>query len=158
MIKLRTAALLTIFAFFAGCTPNVSPDTYSVGTVGQVNRAVRGEIISARSIKISGSRSGVGATGGAAGGAVAGSAIGGGTRSNVIGAIGGAVVGGIAGAAVEEGTTRQTGMEYVIQTENGALLTITQGNDKVFRVGEKVLVLYGTRARVIANPRQKKNK
>lgn len=152
MMWLRRAAPIAIVIFFLGCTPNVSPDTYSVGSVGQVNRAVRGEIISVRMVQISGAQSGVGATAGAAGGAVGGSMIGGNSRANLLGAIGGALVGGIAGAVAEEGTTRQAGVEYVVQAENGALLTITQGSDEFFRIGDKVLVLYGAKSRVIADP------
>jgi outer membrane lipoprotein SlyB len=114
-----------------------------------VNRVVRGTVISARQVNIQGNRSGIGAGAGAAGGAVGGSAIGGDRRSNILGAIGGAVVGGIVGAAVEEGSTAQNGMEYVIQAENGALLTVVQGTEPVIKDGERVLVLYGSQSRVI---------
>jgi outer membrane lipoprotein SlyB len=119
-----------------------------LGSVGQINRAVQGVIISARAAQISG-RTALGGTVGAAGGAVAGSSIGGNTRSNILGALGGAVVGGLAGAAVEEGATHQGGVEYVVKSDNGALLTIAQGDDHVIQVGDKVIVLYGPRSRII---------
>lgn len=64
-------------------------------------------------------------------GATAGSALGGGVRSNIVGAVGGAVIGGIAGAAIESSATKQTGMEYVVETENGNLMTIVQGEESV---------------------------
>lgn len=134
----------------AACAPNVSPDSYSVGSVGSVNRAVKGIIISARQINITGTNSGGGALAGGATGGVLGSGVGGGnTRTNVVGAIGGVVAGSIVGAAVEEVATKQTGMEYVIQTENGALLTIVQSDDSQLAEGQKVIVLYGSRSRVI---------
>ena len=41
-------------------------------------------------------------------------------------AIGGAVVGGIIGGMAEEGATQQQGMEYIIETENGPLITVIQ--------------------------------
>lgn len=135
-----------------GCTPNVSPDTYSIGSVGQVNRSVAGVIISARAVTIDGSTGGGSMAGGAAG-AVAGSSIGGNGRANAIGAIGGAVVGSIAGAAVEGSAARQPGAEYVVQTQNGNLMTIVQGSVPPLRVGQPVLVLYGSPARIIADPR-----
>ena len=143
--------LLALFICFSliACTRNISPDSYAVGSVGQVNRAVRGVVISVRQVDISGSQTGVGGAAGAAGGAVAGSAIGGGTRENILGAIGGAVVGGIAGSAIEEGSSRQKGMEYVVETQNGSLITVVQGVDPPLSVGRKVIVLYGTRARII---------
>jgi outer membrane lipoprotein SlyB len=109
-------------------------------------------VVSARTVDIQGSQSGVGTMAGTATGAVAGSAIGSSTRANVIGAIGGAVLGGVVGGAVEEGTTRQQGMEYVVETEDGSLLTIVQGIESPLREGDRVIVVYGARARVIADP------
>jgi outer membrane lipoprotein SlyB len=152
---------MKVFSLFAltaaitsgvACTPNVSPDSYSVGAVGQVNRVVRGKIISARPVQIAGTQTGVGAGAGAAAGAVGGSIVGGDIRSNVVGAIGGAVVGGVAGALLEEGASRQKGMEYVVETENGAVLTVVQGEDVPLTLGQNVLVMYGARSRVIADP------
>ena len=147
--SLRFLFWLTLCSSLIACTPNISADSYSVGSVGQANRAVRGTIVSLRPVDISGSQTGVGGTAGAVSGAVAGSAIGGGARSNALGAIGGAVVGGIAGSAIEEGSSRQTGIEYVVETENGALITVVQGGDPSLSVGRKIIVLYGTKARII---------
>ena len=143
------AVVTLLVLLLSGCMRNISPDTYAVGTVGQVNRAAKGVIVSARQVNISGSQSGVGAAGGAAAGGVAGSAIGGAARENIIGAIGGAVVGGIIGSVIEEGSTRPTGMEYVIETENGALINVVQGQEPRMAVGQRVIVIYGTRSRVI---------
>ncbi len=153
----RFIMVVSVFGL-AACTPNVSPDTYSVGGVGQANRAVRATVIAVRQVKISGSQSGVGGTAGAAGGAVAGSALGGGVRSNILGAIGGAVIGGLVGSAIEEGTTRQTGFEYVVETANGALLTMVQGGKVNFKVGDRVIVLYGSPSRLVADPSAAKPK
>lgn len=142
-------ALLFASWFLVGCQPNVSPDSYSVGSVGQVNRVVRGKVVSVRLVDISGTHSGVGAAAGAGIGAAAGSTVGNGAQSNIAGAIGGAVLGGIIGAAAENQATKQKGWEYVIETDNGALLTIVQGGDTPLAVGQKVLVEYGQRSRVI---------
>ena len=95
----------------------------------------------------------MGTTAGAAAGSVAGSAIGGAARENIIGAIGGAVVGGIIGSMAEEGATQQQGMEYVVETENGSLITVVQGTDPCLNIGDKVIVIYGQRSRVIADTR-----
>ncbi|NYZ15303.1 hypothetical protein HL658_22415 [Azospirillum sp. RWY-5-1] len=136
----------------AACAPNISPDSYAVGSVGQVNRTVRGVIISARPVAIGGTQSGLGAGAGAVAGGAAGSMIGGNVQTNIIGAVGGAVVGGIAGAMIEESATRQTGIEYVVQTENGALLTVVQGSTPALSVKDRVLVIYGSRSRVVPDP------
>ena len=147
---MRKLSVLFLVMILCGCTQNISPDTYSVGSVGEANQTVRGKIIHVRDVKIGGNQTGIGATAGAAGGAVAGSGVGSGGRANALGAIGGAVAGGIAGAVIEEGTTRQTGVEYVVETENDNLMTVVQGPVPRLHKGDKVLVIYGNPTRVIA--------
>lgn len=129
------------------CATNVSPDTYSVGSVGQVNRSVRAKIVNARAVDLQGTQ-GLGATAGAVAGGVAGSAAGSG-RGSALGAIGGAVVGGIGGAMLEQHATARQGMEYVVQTSNGNLMTIVQGSEPKLHEGQNVFVLYGSPARII---------
>lgn len=137
----------------AGCTPNVRTDSYSIGSVGQVNRTIAATVISVRAVAIDGTRGG-GAAAGAAMGGVAGSQVGGSDAAGAIGAIGGIVVGAIAGAAMEKAASNTTGLEYVVQTENGNLMTVVQGSEPVFREGAAVLVLYGSPSRIIADPRR----
>lgn len=133
----------------------ISPKNYSVGSVGQVNRTVSATVISVRQVDIAGT-TGLGGSAGTATGALVGSAAGNNARANIVGAIGGAVVGGLAGAAIEANATKQKGMEYVVETENGNLMTIVQGTDTVFAEGEKILVLYGSPSRLIADSRVKR--
>ncbi|WP_293648990.1 glycine zipper domain-containing protein [uncultured Pantoea sp.] len=149
---MNKAVLLLIPLLVSGCAQDVSPNSYSVGSVGEVNRTIAGIVISARAVNIKGTTA-LGGSTGALAGAAAGSALGGGVRSNIVGAVGGAVVGGIAGAVVENSATKQMGMEYVIQTTNGNMMTIVQGISPTFTVGTKVLVLYGSPSRVIQDPR-----
>jgi len=148
----RVVGVFFALLVVSGCAANVDPSTYSVGSVGQVNRSVPGTVVSARRIAID-TNTGAGGVIGGTTGAVAGSAIGGGARANTVGAIGGAVVGALIGAAVEQnGSTRQ-GIEYVISTSNGSLLTIAQGLEPSLGEGDKVIVLYGSPSRVIRDPR-----
>lgn len=149
---MKAALALGALVMLTSCAPNVRTDSYSVGSVGQVNRTVSGTVISVRSVMIDGSRGG-GAAAGAAAGGVAGSTIGGSSEAAVIGAIGGIVVGAVAGAAGERAVSRAAGIEYVVQTENGNLMTVVQGVEPVFEVGRRVLVMYGAPSRVIADPR-----
>jgi outer membrane lipoprotein SlyB len=150
-LKARMAITLGVLALLAACQRDISPDSYAVGSVGQVNRTVRGVVISVRPVNIGGSQSGLGIGVGAAGGGLAGSALGKGS-GNGLAVLGGVVAGGIAGAVAEDAITRQTGVEYVVETENGALLTIVQGPQPAFSISQKVLVIYGNQARVIADP------
>ena len=147
-----TALALVAAAFLAGCANTTDPRTYSVGSVGQVNRSVSGTVISARIIRIDANTGTGGAIGGMTG-AVAGSGIGGSTRANAVGAIGGAVVGAVIGNAIESGNSQHQGMEYVITTPHGSLMTIAQGMEPTFKEGDKVIILYGSPARVIKDPR-----
>jgi len=153
-MRLQQVVCATIVVL-AGCASNISPQTYSVGAVGQVNRTVAATVVSVREVDVSGTNR-VGGSAGTAAGAVVGSSAGGNSsRGNIVGAIGGAVVGGLAGAAIEANATKQKGMEYVVETENGNLMTIVQGADTLFTVGQKVFVLYGSPSRLIADPRAK---
>lgn len=149
---MRILVLVLACLVAVACMPNVRPDSYSVGSVGQVNRSVGGVVVSARQVHIDGSRGGGAAAGGAVG-AVAGSQVGGSDAANAVGAIGGLVVGAIAGAAAERNVSSQMGMEYVVETVNGNLMTVVQGAEPAFAPGMRVLVLYGSPARIIADPR-----
>lgn len=150
---IRLAALVALTVATAACAPNVRTDSYSIGSVGQVNRTVAGMVISVRPVSIDGSRGG-GAAAGAAAGGIAGAQVGGSDSANAIGAIGGLVVGAIAGSAIERSAAQTPGLEYVVQTENGNLMTVVQGTDPAFAEGARVLVLYGSPSRIIADPRK----
>ena len=146
-----------VFAFFLvlgliGCANTTDPSTYSIGSVGQVNRSIPGVVISSRVVTINANTGTGGAVGGVAG-AVAGSSIGGGSRANALGAIGGAVAGAIIGSAIEQGNSQSQGIEYVVATSNGNLLNITQGLNPQFQENDKVIILYGNPARIIKDPR-----
>lgn len=145
-----TAILLVAAALVGtGCKTDISGNSYSAGSVGNVNRAVEATVISKREVLIHGT-SGTGAAVGATGGAIAGGAIGGDDPLGIVaGAIGGALAGGLIGGAVEKDATKQPGIEYVVRTETGALLTVVQGHDPPIEKGQTVILLYGTRSRII---------
>ncbi len=131
-----------------GCAPSISPNAYSVAQVGSVNRAVEGTILSIRPVTVDRS-TGVGGAAGVGIGAAGGSALGSNTEGAVAGAIAGAVVGGLIGASVERRQARTQGYEYVVRTQTGALLTLVQG-EPALQQGQRVIVLYGSPARIIA--------
>lgn len=131
-----------------GCTSDIGANDYSVAGTGEVNRALKGTVLSVRQVSVK-SDNGAGTLIGAAAGGVAGSAIGGDDTAHILGAIGGAVLGGVAGDAAQGALSKQSGYEYVIQLDNGNLVTVTQGTDILLTPGQKCLVLYGKQARVI---------
>ncbi len=138
--------------FLTACAANLDTNRYQTSATGQINSVQEGVIINARPVRIATENGGVGSlAGGIAGGAL-GSTIGGSNVANIIGAVGGAVVGGALGAKAQEGLSAQNGMEYIVKLDSGKAITLTQGNDVVFSVGQPVYVLdadYGERARII---------
>jgi outer membrane lipoprotein SlyB len=151
-LKNSILILLASLFFLSGCAQNIGADNYSVESTGEVNRIVPGTIVSSRQVSVSGTKS-TGRTVGVLAGAAAGSAIGGGIRSNILGAIGAGLLGGLVGGATEEAVTSQSAIEYIVQTQGGGLVTVTQGPEPAFSKGAKVLVLYGSQARIIADER-----
>ena len=138
MKKFAILLVLPLALLVNACTSRIGANEYATAGTGQVNRAVKGTIVSGAGTLI----------GGAAGG-VAGSMIGGSDAAHILGAIGGAVVGGMAGDAAQGALSRQGGYEYVVQLDTGGLITVTQGTDVLLTPGQKCLVLYGKQARVV---------
>ncbi len=147
--KTLLAAAVVTFTL-TGCMPSISADTYGPYGANQVNPAVKGVVDSMRVVRMEGT-SGVGLLAGGAAGAIGGSAIGAG-RGSVLAAIGGGLIGAGLGHAAEKRLTCQQGMEYVIRTCNGQYLSIVQGMSPVFYRGQHVMVIYGEKSRVVADP------
>lgn len=138
--------LLISFAsiLFTSCIrQQLSPNVYAARQVGEASMTYSGCIVSVRPICVQ-QQTGVGAiAGGVAGGAL-GSVIGNGYFApTALGAIAGAVV----GSAVEQDTSRQTGFEYVIQLDNGQLMSVVQGCDPFFQCGDPVYVIMSSSGR-----------
>ena len=149
MKKYALALILPLMMTTTACTDNIGADYYNTSAAGQVSQAVRGTVVAVRPVVVSDGDGQFGKLAGAAAGGVAGSMIGGSDAVHILGAIGGAVIGGIAGDAAQEGLSRQQGYEYTIQLDNGNLVSLVQGKDVVLNVGQKCLVLYGNRSRVV---------
>lgn len=148
MKNLQYIFLLVMTLFISGCATNISSDTYSVESIGVVNRSETGVIQTFRPIKVEGT-SNAGALIGGAAGAVAGSFLGGNNRVHALGAIAGAAIGAFLGSEAEKGITNQNGIEYVIELDNGDTITLVQPEKPNFAVGQKVRVLLGKQARII---------
>ena len=127
MKRFAIVLLLPILAVLAGCASQIGANQYDSAAVGSVNRVLKGTIVSVRQIKVADSDNS------------AGTAIGG-------------IAGGAAGNLAQRGLSSQTGYEYVVQLDNGGLVTVTQGSDVLLGVGQRCMVLYGSgsdRARVV---------
>lgn len=148
MKKFLVLMILPMVAVLNACTSNIGANQYATANVGEVNRAMKGTVVSVRAVMIQ-SDNNAGTLIGAGAGGVAGSMIGGSDTAHILGAIGGAVLGGMAGDAAQNQLSKQGGFEYVIQLDNGNVVTVTQGDDVLLSAGQKCIVLYGKQARVI---------
>jgi outer membrane lipoprotein SlyB len=131
----------------AGCGPTYSPDTYASNAVQQANPVQQGIIVGVRNVGVSASGT-VGTVSGAAAGGIAGSQVAS-SPISAFTALGGSLVGGIAGSAVEHTTADTKAFEYIVRKTNGDLVSVTQKDKTPLALGEKVLVIAGTQARVV---------
>ena len=147
-MKKSLSILIPALLVVGACTSRIGADQYATNATGTVNTAVRCTVVNVRPVVVQ-SNNNAGMLVGGAAGAVAGSMIGGSDAAHILGGIGGAVVGGLAGDAAQSGLSKQQGYEYIVETNTGKLLTITQGNDVLLSPGQKCMVLYGDQARII---------
>ena len=135
------------------CGANLNNDRYETSGTGHVNTVSQGVIINARPVTIATENGEVGQLAGGIVGGVAGSMVSDNTLAQTIGAVGGAVLGGYLGGKAQQGLSTQGGMEYIVKLDSGKSITLTQGDDEIFSVGQHVYVLdadYNERARIIA--------
>lgn len=130
----------------SGCAPRIGANNVSIQGVGQMSQTLRGKIIAARPVTISASSTeqdnqpGAGALLGAVGGGLLGSQIGQG-KGSVLAGVAGAAAGGVAGHMLGQKLTDQEGMEYQVQLDRGDIVTMRQGADPMFQVGQRVMVV-----------------
>ena len=131
----------------AGCKPDYSANTYNSTAVQQANKVDQAVVIGRRTVGVT--PTGVtGGTSGAAAGGVAGAQIGTGVTA-AFGGIGGALVGGMVGSAVEKSSGQTNAFEYVVRKTNGDLFSVTQQDTTPLEIGQKVLVIAGSQARIV---------
>src|ERR1700760_2857569 len=143
----RFFAAAVLLAGLAGGGANYSPDTYASNAVQQANPVQQGVVVGVRNVGVSASGT-VGTVTGAAAGGIAGSQMTA-NRISAFTALGGSLVGGIAGSAVEHTTADTTAFEYIVRKTNGDLVSVTQKDKTPLALGQKVLVIAGTQARVV---------
>jgi outer membrane lipoprotein SlyB len=133
-----------------GCTDHYSPDTYNAGAVQQAAKVQRGVIVGVRAVGVS-ANAATGTVTGAAAGGIAGSQVGAGGAASAFGALGGTVIGGLIGSTVEHSAADAPATEYVVRTEKGDLVSVTQQDKVPLAINQKVLVIDGKQARIVAD-------
>lgn len=151
MPRLLTLALLASTSIaLCGCAPDYSPDIYAANAMQQANKVEPGVVIGYRQVEISAGGT-VGAVSGGAAGGILGSEVDASGVAKALSTLGGTVVGGIVGTTIEHAAGDTTGWEYIIRKPNGDLLSVTQREPSPIPVGQKVLVITGNQARVVAD-------
>jgi outer membrane lipoprotein SlyB len=149
VLRSVTFGLLAVgLAGVAGCTPNYSPNTYAAGAVQQANKVEPAIVVGFRQVAISANGTVGAVTGGAAGG-VLGSQSGTFGINSALGTVGGTAIGSLLGTAVEHVTGDTKGWEYIVRKPDGSLLSVTQREESPIALGQKVLVITGSQARIV---------
>ena len=139
---------LALLLGLAACAERYSPDTYATRAVQQANKVEQGVVVGVRKVQISAEGS-TGAAAGAAAGGVLGAETPGGGIGQALGGVSGALIGGLIGKATKSAAVDTPAFEYVVRTEKEDLLSVTQKDTVALAIGQKVLVITGTQARVV---------
>ena len=132
----------------AGCTSDYSPNTYASSAVQQANKVEPAVVVGFRQVAISANGT-VGAVSGGAAGGILGAQVGSGGMNAALGTVGGTAIGGLLGTAMEHIAGDTTGWEYIVRKSNGDLLSLTQKEPQPLPIGQKVLVITGSQARIV---------
>lgn len=144
----RLPACLFLLAFLAACGDRYSPDTYATRAMQQANKVEQGVVVGVRGVQISAEGTTGAATGAAAGGVLGAQTPGGGIGA-ALGGVGGALVGGLIGRATESAVVDSPAQEYVVRTDKDDLLSVTQRDTVPLALGQRVLLITGTQARLV---------
>lgn len=147
---LKFISFSLIVVMLASCAREISSDVYAADNIGEVAQTFEGTICNARLVKVQEfdrpEGSGVGALGGGVAGGVAGANVGKGT-GQVAAVAGGALAGIIGGTMLERKIRSQKGMEYIVQLDNGDLVTVVQGKCPALEKGQRVFVMVSCEGR-----------
>jgi outer membrane lipoprotein SlyB len=147
-------SLIAINLLLSGCARDIAPATYTAGSIGQVQVTYRGIIEKAEIINVEDKDYLGDNLTGAIGGGLVGGIIGNRVTRGPIGTVVGAMAGAAGGALIEKNLKKQQAALYTVKTESGGLLSITQGLDTMFSVGQKVRIIMGhgnNRTRILAD-------
>ncbi len=144
----KTLSLLGVAALLTACQADIGSNQYGTSSVGRAAAASPCSVISVRQVSVK-SDNNLGAVAGAVAGGVGGYGIGSGKTAHNLGAVGGALLGGYVGDKAQGALSHQAGYEYVVQLDNGQVMTLTQGTDVLLSPGQRCMILLGNPSRLI---------
>ncbi len=140
---------LVLALTLAACGPDYSPNVYSGSAVQQAAKVEQGIVVGLRQVGVAAQGTTGTVTGAAAGGALGSQLPAGGDVASTLGAIGGSLIGGIVGKGVERSVGEKDAFEYIVRKASGELVSVTQRDEIPLAIGERVLVIAGSQARVV---------
>lgn len=138
------SSLLLAFGvlFLSSCVSQMSSHEYVTRQVGEVCLTYAGKIKSMRAVCVSHGdqleNNELGIMGGGLAGGILGNAVG---RGRFVPTAVGAVAGAVTGSLIEKRAKQQTAFEYIVELDQGGLMTIVQGPDQYFCIGQPVYVI-----------------
>jgi outer membrane lipoprotein SlyB len=129
----RAAASAVLATLLAACATHHTSTTSASQGIGRVSGALSGTIVAMRPLAAQARNAGGASFLGA-------SAV----RTTILGAIGGGVAGGAAASQIDDGRA----VEFIIRQDDGETVSIVQANEDNFRLGERVAIARGARARL----------
>lgn len=124
----------------AGCATSSSGQVYTREQTRRAMSVQLGTVEFVKSVRVEGSKSGLGAAIGGVVGGVGGGTVGGG-KGSTLAALGGAAVGALAGHVAEGKLTELDGVEITVKLDDGQVIAVVQEADLLFAVGDRVRVL-----------------
>jgi len=133
--------LTSLFFIFSCTNMSYQPDVVSKSDVQKQQYVVLGSILEITKVTIEGDRE-AGAVAGALIGGAAGQSITDSEPESDIASIVGGLVGSAAGAEIGSNLTKKEGLELLIKTDNGKLISIIQEVSKYdFKINQKVQII-----------------
>ena len=130
------------------CARQIDTDIYASAQIGEVATTYQGIIKNVRVVIVQHGESLDGNTLGVTGGGVAGGLIGDSVgNGHLFPKITGGVLGALTGALIEKKAKQQKALEYIVELNDGNLMTIVQGRDQVFAPGQPVYIQMSPRGR-----------
>lgn len=146
--SIEIGVVAVLLGLLAGCSSDYSPNTYHSTAVQQASKVESGVIVGFREVKISASGT-VGAVSGGAAGGILGAQAGTSGMDSALGGVAGTAVGGLLGSAIEHASGDTTGWEYIVRKPDGEMISVTQSEKQPLPLGQKVLVIAGSQARIV---------
>ncbi len=146
--------LILGLSLLSSCARHISSDVYASRQVGEVAVTYAGFIKNIREVCVEQGEqledNGLGIAGGGITGGVLGSAIG---KGKLLPTAAGSIAGAVTGAFIEKKLKQQLAFEFVVELENGSLMTVIQGRDQAFHIGQPVYVMVSQTGRSRITPK-----